>query len=62
MAALSCFALMPVALAVVVVGVLGLVLSAGAVAELADRRVWRQDDETLRRAAVRRARRYLDGS
>jgi hypothetical protein len=61
-AALVAFGLLPFGWAVAATVVLTPMLGAGAVAELTDRRARRLDDATLRRAAVRRARRYLDES
>lgn len=60
-AALLCFALLPPVVAVVIVAVVTVGLWAGAVEEMRARRQWREDDELIRRAEVRRARREIDG-
>jgi Mg2+/citrate symporter len=58
--ALICFPTLPPVIAWVIVAVVTVGLWAGAAEEMRARRQWREDDEMIRRAQVRRARRYLD--
>jgi len=58
--AVICFPTLPPVVAVVIVAVVMMGLWAGAAKEMRARRQWREDDEMVRRAQVRRARRYLD--
>ncbi len=58
--AVLCFAFLPTIVAWIITAGAAVALVAGASAELQAQQAWREDDELIRRAQVRRARRYLD--
>lgn len=58
--ALFCFAFLPTVAASIIVAVVAVGLWRGVAEEMMLRRRWDDESEIIRRAQVRRARRYLD--